>query len=98
MKFFLIEIEYVVPIEKIAELTPAHREFLQIQYNKGLLLLSGPKVPRVGGMILAKSSSQEELQTLMKEDPYLQQNYVKYTYKEFAPVKYQRFLMNWLEI
>ncbi|TGK07593.1 hypothetical protein EHO59_05695 [Leptospira semungkisensis] len=98
MKFFLIEIEYIVPIEKLDEVTPAHREFLQVQYDKGILLISGPKVPRVGGMIIAKSSSQEELQDLMKDDPFLKQNCAKYTYKEFAPVKYQPFLKDWLGI
>ncbi|TGK05188.1 hypothetical protein EHQ53_16210 [Leptospira langatensis] len=96
MKFFLIEIEYVAPIEKIDEVTPAHREFLQVQYDIGVLLLSGPKVPRIGGMIIAKSSSQEELLDMMKDDPFLKQNCVKYNYKEFVPAKYQVFLKDWL--
>ncbi|TGK01225.1 hypothetical protein EHQ53_09095 [Leptospira langatensis] len=98
MKFFLIELEYTVPMEKLNEVTPAHREFLQTQYDKGVLLLSGPRVPRDGGMIIGKSSSLEELQEIMKNDPFVKENCAKYIYKEFAPVKYQPFLKEWLEL
>ncbi len=97
MKFFLINLEYTVPTEKLDEAVPDHRKFLQIQYDAGILLISGPKEPRVGGMILAKSNSLEELETLFKNDPFAKLNYAKYSYTEFFPVKHQPYIKQWIE-
>lgn len=97
MKFFLIELEYLVPLEKLDHAVPAHREFLQTLYDIGTLLLSGPKEPRNGGMIIAKSISLEKISETMKEDPFAKLGYANYKYTEFHPVKHQTFLKSWLE-
>jgi len=50
---FLVHVTYVKPLEVIDELLPAHRKFLEANYQAGLFLLSGPREPRTGGIILA---------------------------------------------
>ncbi|EPG64913.1 YciI family protein [Leptospira wolffii] len=97
MKFFLVELEYTVPLEILDKTVPAHREFLQIQYDKGVFLLSGPKEPRVGGLILARANSLEELQGILINDPFSQQKYANYKYTEFHPVKLQPYIKQWVE-
>ena len=53
MKHFLVDIDYLVPVEELAEILPRHRAFLQTGYDKGILLCSGPKEPRTGGLAVA---------------------------------------------
>ena len=45
---FVVDIEYIVPIEKIEPLIEAHRAFLDKNYEAKNFLASGPKVPRTG--------------------------------------------------
>lgn len=96
MKHFLVDIQYTAPIEKIDEILPEHRAFLQIGYDQGYLLCSGPKNPRFGGVIIARAGSEEELRKFFLLDPYQQQNAAQYTFIEFNPVKFQPFLEKWV--
>ncbi|MDP2038582.1 MAG: YciI family protein [Ignavibacteria bacterium] len=97
MRHFVVEIIYKAPIEKIEELTPTHREFLQTGYNAGMLLVSGPKVPRTGGIVIAKASSLEELTEFFKSDPYALNDAADYRFIEFNPKSHQEILKDWLE-
>lgn len=97
MKHYIISINYTAPIKKIDELLQKHREFLQIGYDIGFILLSGPRNPRTGGIVLARAESLEELQLLFEKDPYYLNNAASYEFIEFNPVKYQQFLSDWIE-
>lgn len=96
MKHFLVDIQYTAPIEKIDEILPHHRAFLQTGYDRGYLLCSGPKNPRTGGIVIARAKSEEVLRNYFEQDPYWQNNAAQYTFIEFNPVKFQPFLENWI--
>jgi uncharacterized protein YciI len=97
MKHFIIEIDYKIPVETIPQIVDEHRAFLQIGYDKGILLCSGPKEPRTGGMIVARSNSMEEIKAFFIEDPYAKHDVAEHRFIEFKPVKFQSFLRNWIE-
>jgi uncharacterized protein YciI len=96
MKHFLVEITYLFPIEIVAETTPEHRAFLQTGYDAGKLLLSGPQVPKVGGIVLARAESLEEIQQFFHDDPYVKKGLASYRFVEFNPVMFQKFMQDWL--
>ena len=96
MKHFLIEIQYTAPFEIIAEILPAHRVFLQGGYDNGLLLCSGPMVPKTGGVVIARASDKAEIEDFFSNDPYLLNNAATYHFIEFEPVKRQNFLEAWV--
>ena len=96
MKHFLINITYTVPLPKIDQILPEHRKFLQDGYNNGLLLLSGPRNPRTGGIVLARSESLDEITTFFERDPYKINKYAVYEFAEFDPVKRQPMLDDWI--
>lgn len=96
MNHFIIEIIYRAPLEKIEEILPAHREFLQIGYDKGIILMSGPQVPRIGGIIIARSNSMEELDSFFANDPYRLNNIGEYRYTQFNPVKFNELVKDWI--
>jgi uncharacterized protein YciI len=67
---FVIELVYKVPLEQIDAEMKAHMAFLRKQYAAGRFLVSGRKIPRDGGIILAVGESRDEIEALMKEDPF----------------------------
>ncbi len=96
MKHFIVEVNYKVPVEELGETLPEHRKFLGIGYERGLFLLSGPRVPRTGGMLVARAESLEELQSFLSGDPYLLKDLAEHRYIEFDPVLRQGFLEDWV--
>lgn len=85
---FVVSIEYKVDLAEVDKLIPEHIEFLDKYYDKGNFLASGRKVPRTGGVILARASSKEELDTILAEDPFNKANLADYEVTEFLPSKY----------
>jgi uncharacterized protein YciI len=97
MKHFLVNIDYLLPFEQIADILPDHRAFLQTGYNKGILLMSGPKEPRTGGFVIARSDSQEALEVFFENDPYKTKKVATHNFIEFNPVKFQPLLEEWIK-
>ncbi|GAP21173.1 YciI family protein [Leptolinea tardivitalis] len=97
MKHFIVEINYLVPVDQLSDVLPNHRAFLQTGYDRGLLLLSGPREPRIGGMVVARANSLEEIQEFFNNDPYHLQKVATHTFIEFNPVLHQPWLDNWVK-
>lgn len=95
MRHFIIDITYTAPLERIEAAVAGHRQFLQLGYDRGWLLMSGPLNPRNGGLIIARAPDLDSLQTFFGEDPYQQQGLAKYQFREFVPVKFQPLLADW---
>jgi uncharacterized protein YciI len=69
---FVIELLYKVPLAEIDARMKEHVAFLKKHYAAGHFLVSGRKIPRDGGIILALGESREEIESMMKEDPFCQ--------------------------
>ena len=67
---FIIELTYKVPLKDIDASMPAHMKFLKKYYAAGTFLVSGRKIPRDGGIILAVGDSREQIETIAREDPF----------------------------
>ncbi len=96
MKHFIIIIHYIESVEIVNEIRPRHREFLEKGYKDGIVLCSGPQVPRTGGLIVARGKTAEEVKTFFSNDPYQKENAAEYQFVEFEPVHYQDFLKDWI--
>lgn len=84
---FVVSLVYKVEMALVDEHIPAHVAFLDKHYEQGHFLVSGRKVPRVGGVILAKADSKEALQVILSEDPFYQHGLADYEITEFVPSK-----------
>ena len=58
------------PIEEVDAAIPAHVEWLKKGYAEGIFLASGRRIPRTGGVILAKCESLVSLEERLREDPF----------------------------
>ncbi len=86
---YVILLKYLKPTEEVDRVVAAHRSYLDTLYAEGVLLASGPQVPRTGGVLLAKGIDKQELQAHLAKDPFALEGIADYTVIEFDPVKYQ---------
>lgn len=86
---FLVDITYTRPIEEVDAATVAHRAFLDIHIASGVLILTGPKVPRTGGVLIARGGqTKAELAAILANDPFQAGGLADYVITEFAAGKY----------
>lgn len=82
---YALIVEYLVPLERIDELRPAHVEYLQRHYDDGTFLVSGRQDPPVGGLILAGDVDRERLDAITATDPFVTEGAAKYRIVGFTP-------------
>jgi uncharacterized protein YciI len=80
---FVVLLRYLVPLDTILALRPAHVEYLKQHYDDGTFLVSGPQVPRAGGLILARAASRSSLMEILEQDPFYVQKAIEYHVYEF---------------
>jgi len=80
---FVIELIYTAALPEIDRHMPAHMKFLKKYYASGHFLVSGRKVPRDGGIILALGKSRDEIETIMREDPFCKHGLAEFRVIEF---------------
>ena len=80
---FLIELTYKVPLSRIDARMKAHVAFLEKHYAAGHFLVSGRKIPREGGIILAMGKTRDEMQAIIENDPFVRQGLADFRIVEF---------------
>lgn len=84
---FVMELTYIAPIEAVEEQLDAHIAWLDTYYASGVFLASGRKVPRDGGVILARGVSRAEAERIAAEDPFTAAGVCTYRITEFVATK-----------
>lgn len=92
MRWFMISLDYQVSMNDVEAHLPAHRDFLQRYYADGTFLLSGRKVPRTGGLILARANDKAAIDAIIQQDPFHQQGIARFTVIEFEPTQHHAAL------
>jgi uncharacterized protein YciI len=67
---FVIELTYTADLAEIDAHMKAHVAFLKKYYASGHFLVSGRKIPRDGGIIVATGRSCEDIDAIVQEDPF----------------------------
>jgi uncharacterized protein YciI len=76
---------YTAPLERIEELVPAHREYLQEHFASGLFVVSGRRVPWTGGVIVARGE-RAEVEAAVAADPFTREGVAETEIVEFVPL------------
>ena len=80
---FIIELIYKTELAKIDAHMAAHVRFLNKYYSAGNFLVSGRKIPRDGGIIVAVGDNREHLETIVREDPFVARGLADFRIIEF---------------
>ena len=85
---FIINLNYIVPLEQLDAHMTDHVKFLRKYYKQNVFLASGRKIPRTGGIILALAKSKEEIDQIIREDPFYTHKLAEFSVTEFQTSQY----------
>ena len=81
---FILELSYIAPLDEVDRVRDEHMAWVATQYEAGRFLASGAKVPRTGGVILAKAMPRAALDDVIASDPFTRAGVAAYDVTEFA--------------
>ena len=87
---YLIQVNYIKPLDEVDKYLTAHRAFLDKYYATGNLIFSGSRNPRIGGIILCNAKDRDETWMIIHEDPFCINKIAEYEVIEFKPNKYAK--------
>ena len=80
---FVIELTYKAELTEIDAHMAAHVKFLKKYYASGHFLVSGRKIPRDGGIILAVGKDRRFIEAIVEEDPFFEHGLADFRIIEF---------------
>jgi uncharacterized protein YciI len=80
---FVIELVYKAPLAEIDAHMAAHVAFLKKYYAAGNFLVSGRKIPRDGGIILAVAKTRSQIEKIVEKDPFYAHGLAEFRIIEF---------------
>ena len=80
---FVVELIYKAALADLDAAMAAHVTFLKKHYDSGHFLVSGRKVPRDGGVIVAAGIDREQLDAVMRADPFCERGLADFRIIEF---------------
>jgi uncharacterized protein YciI len=80
---FVIELIYTADIAQIDAQMKPHMAFVNAHYDAGTFVMSGRKVPRDGGIILATGDDRDAIEAIVKQDPFVARGLVEYRIIQF---------------
>lgn len=83
---FVCKVNYTKSFELVSVHLSDHRAYLAKGYESGILLASGPRVPKDGGIIIGAFASKQDAINFSKNDPFCKKNVAEYEIFEFEPV------------
>jgi uncharacterized protein YciI len=85
---FVVTISYTAPMDQIDARRAEHREWLDSHISSGLFLVTGPMIPRSGGVLVASGRiSRDDLNALLSHDPFQLHGLAHYSIVEFEANK-----------
>ena len=84
---FVVLLKFSDNKSKAGQFMDGHNEWLQRGFDDGVFLLSGSLQPKLGGAILAQASSLEDLQSRVRDDPFVAEGVVAAEVMEITPSK-----------
>jgi uncharacterized protein YciI len=80
---FVIELIYKVDLAHIDAAMKDHMVFLNGQYKAGVFLISGRKIPRDGGIIIAVGHDRQQIEAVVRADPFVARGLADFRIVEF---------------
>ncbi|MEA2320550.1 MAG: hypothetical protein QOD81_400 [Solirubrobacteraceae bacterium] len=68
---FVLLLTYVKPLPEVDALMRRHVAWLDEQYDAGRFVVSGRRIPRTGGVILARGEDRDEIEAIAARDPFV---------------------------
>lgn len=83
---FVIVLTYKTTLEEVDKYLPGHLLYLKKNQQNGHFICSGPKNPRTGGVILCWAENEDEVRSIVREDPFITNGVADYELINFRSV------------
>ena len=90
MRMFVLISRFQKPFEEVNLSFALHSAWVQRNYESGRFLVSGRREPLVGGIIVARAASEQELRELLTTDPYQQRGLAEYEIFAFEATEFPK--------
>jgi uncharacterized protein YciI len=80
---FVVELIYKADLAAIDAQMRPHMAYLKKHYAAGTFVVSGRKIPRDGGIIIATAKSRPEIEAIVREDPFVRLGLAEFRIIEF---------------
>ncbi|MCF9046562.1 YciI family protein [Acinetobacter nectaris] len=67
---FIVNLKYTKPLDEVDNYLEGHIAWLLQHFEQEDFIAAGRKVPRTGGVILVKSMAKEQIEDILKQDPF----------------------------
>jgi uncharacterized protein YciI len=81
---FILELSYIVPLDEVDRVRDEHMAWVAEHRQAGRFLVGGAKVPRTGGVIIARAMPRDELDAIVAADPFTREGIATYDVVEFT--------------
>jgi uncharacterized protein YciI len=81
---FVLSLNYIAPLSEVDRVRDEHMAWVAEHYAAGRFIASGARVPRTGGVILARAAPREEIEALVRSDPFSREGVAEYDITEFT--------------
>ena len=85
---FFVELTYKKDLSEVDHFGKEHVDFLERKVSEGVLIFSGRKIPRTGGVLLFNLPTQQDVEAHIADDPFHREKIADYRLLEFTPVKF----------
>jgi uncharacterized protein YciI len=68
---FVLLLTYVRPVEEVDALMRDHMRWVNEHYAAGRFVVSGRRIPRTGGVILAHGDDRDAMEQIAASDPFV---------------------------
>ena len=89
---FIVDIHYIAPLEEVDKYIDGHVAYLKKYIDNNTFLITGRKVPRDGGILIANGGSKEEIEKIIMEDPFHKHKVAEMTITEFLHARHNSAL------
>lgn len=84
---FVILLNFSANKANASQFMDGHNAWLRDGFEKGIFLLAGTIQPKLGGAIVAHNAKIEQIQEIVKKDPFVSENVVAAEILEITPSK-----------
>jgi uncharacterized protein YciI len=85
---FILKLKYSKPVDEVDKVLASHTKYLEKYCSLKKFICTGRLNPRTGGVIICNAKNKEEVETLIKEDPFYTNEVAEYEIIEFLPKVY----------
>lgn len=96
MSLFVFIVTFTKDKSEVEKYMGGHREFLDKALADGLLVMSGGRATKTGGIIIARLGSLDEANAFIGTDPLKVNSVAEYEVHEFAPSRMPDEIKDWI--